>query len=354
MPKMPSYKPGKNAIEWWVHFAFCVPGVVVVVRHTASVAPQLALRACRHAVTFTAGAHQLHAPHWPLADRNKRRCRTRRPQALMQWEDYHGLGGNANKPYSRTTALPVLPAFAANLFALPLLFRVHWTEEGERVKDVKKRNGSMLRRLFDKRMWLIAICAIVGEIANQTSIVLAGSLTFTVVYSSVTIWTAVFGIPLLHKSPNRVQWVALVLIVLGLLSSAASHTANEDKALLPHANVTAHKAAAEAAEAAAKAGAADYAIGAAAGLVGSMSYALMYVLTEKTQKAADAPPPEALCVFVGMVGTAVLVAYIAVWDGPSWCGSDGNHHAALTLGVIFSHGTKPTMTICQDRLGTKT
>ena len=112
------------------------------------------------------------------------------------------------------------------------------------------------------------------------------------------------------------------------------------------------RAAAEAAEAAAKAGAADYAIGAAAGLVGSMSYALMYVLTEKTQKAADAPPPEALCVFVGMVGTAVLVAYIAVWDGPSWCGSDGNHHAALTLGVIFSHGTKPPMINCQDRLGT--
>jgi hypothetical protein len=53
MPKMPSYKPGKNAIEWWVHFAFCVPGVVVVVRHAASVAPQLALRACRHAVTVT-------------------------------------------------------------------------------------------------------------------------------------------------------------------------------------------------------------------------------------------------------------------------------------------------------------
>ena len=109
---------------------------------------------------------------------------------------------------------------------------------------------------------------------------------------------------------------------------------------------------AESAIKAAKAGAADYAIGAAAGLVGSMSYALMYVLTEKTQKAADAPPPEALCVFVGMVGTAVLVAYIAVWDGPSWCGSDGNHHAALTLGVIFSHGTKPPMINCQDRLGT--
>ena len=27
----------------------------------------------------------------------------------MQWEDYHGLGGNSQVPLSRTTALPVLP-----------------------------------------------------------------------------------------------------------------------------------------------------------------------------------------------------------------------------------------------------
>ena len=158
----------------------------------------------------------------------------------MQWEDYHGLGGNANKPYSRTTALPVLPAFAANLLALPLLFRVHWTEEGEKVGK-GQRTIEHLRRLYDPRMVLISLCAIVGEIANQTSIILAGSLTFTVVYSSVTIWTAIFGIPLLHKSPNKVQWAALVLIVVGLLSSAMSHTAKSDVALVPHTNLTAFR-----------------------------------------------------------------------------------------------------------------
>ena len=65
-------------------------------------------------------------------------------------------------------------------------------------------------------------------------------------------------------------------------------------------------------------GAAEYIFGALSGMLGSVAYALMYVLTEKIQKAADAPPPEALCVFVGMIGTAVLIAYIAVWDGPSW------------------------------------
>ena len=234
----------------------------------------------------------------------------------MQWEDYHGLGGNANKPYSRTTALPVLPAFAANLFALPLLFRHHWTEEALKTSE-RERTAEMLRRLYDPRMFIIAICAIVGEIANQSSIILAGSLTFTVVYSSVTIWTALFGIPLLHKSPNRIQWTALILIVIGLLSSAYSHTAHEDLALVPRHNVSAFEAD-PVAEQEASASAADFLIGAVCGVLGSISYALMYVMTEKVQKAADAPPPEALCVFVGMVGTTILLLYIVVWDGPSW------------------------------------
>ena len=54
----------------------------------------------------------------------------------MQWEDYHGLGGNNNRLITRTTALPVLPTFAANLLAIGWLFQKH---EG--------------RRLFDRRMW---------------------------------------------------------------------------------------------------------------------------------------------------------------------------------------------------------
>lgn len=241
-------------------------------------------------------------------------------QALMQWEDYHGLGGNANKPYSRTTALPVLPAFVSNLLGLPLLFRYHWTEESTtNKKDDDERTGKELRRLYDHRMWAIAICAVVGEIANQSSIVLAGSLTFTVVYSSVTIWTALFGIPLLGKYPSHIQWVALVLIVVGLLSSAMSHTAHKDVALVPHHNVSTN-AVAPAAEKEDAASASDFIVGALCGLIGSMAYALMYVMTEWVQKDEDgrAPPPVALCVFVGMVGTVILLAYIAVWDGPSW------------------------------------
>ena len=57
------------------------------------------------------------------------------------------------------------------------------------------------RRMFDRRMWILCLTSLVGEVANQASIILAGSLTFTVVYSSVVRReksSACSGIPTLH------------------------------------------------------------------------------------------------------------------------------------------------------------
>ena len=234
----------------------------------------------------------------------------------MQWEDYHGLGGNSKRLITRTTALPVLPTFAANVLAVGWLFQKH---EG--------------RRLFDRRMWLLVIFALTGEVANQASIILAGSLTFTVVYSSVTIWTACLGIPLLGARPSRLQWLALVTIVAGLLAAALSHTAQKGKRhTLQHyadagLNGTAHLAAGlavpEGQEHLQERSTADgnaFAFGAGFGIVGSLAYALVYVITELIQQPNDAPPPEVICCFVGLCGTAIVGGYVAVWDGPRWQG----------------------------------
>lgn len=234
----------------------------------------------------------------------------------MQWEDYHGLGGNSNRLITRTTALPVLPTFVANLLALGWLFQKH---EG--------------RRLFDRRMWWLVVFALIGEIANQASIVLAGSLTFTVVYSSVTIWTACLGIPLLGTRPSRLQWLALATIVAGLFTAALSHTAQKGKRhTLQHyedagLNGTAHLAAGLAVPQGKEhlhdhstADTTAYAFGAGFGLLGSLAYALVYVITELIQQPIDAPPPVVICSFVGLGGTTIVGTYIAVWDGPRWQG----------------------------------
>ena len=97
--------PSAKVVEWSVHAAFCIPGVAVVVR--ASQAPQ-------HSHTALRGAEGVGGRRWGWWGGGSSTLTRSGAQALMQWEDYHGLGGNANKPYSRTTALPVLPAFATN------------------------------------------------------------------------------------------------------------------------------------------------------------------------------------------------------------------------------------------------
>ena len=42
------------------------------------------------------------------------------------------------------------------------------------------------------------------------------------------------------------------------------------------------------------------------------------MLLELIQGAEDAPPPVVIQAFIGLVGTAILGVYIAVWDGPRW------------------------------------
>jgi drug/metabolite transporter (DMT)-like permease len=224
---------------------------------------------------------------------------------LMQWGDYRGLGGSESRPLSRTSALPVLPTFVGSLLALPGMFVTHRTAD-----------GTALRRLFDRRMLLIAVTFIAGEVCNQASIILAGSLTFTVVYSSVTIWTAAIGIPLLHKTPNATQMLALVLIVAGLACSVLLHgdgTAGTDSnnGDIPDGG----SGGSASTESPPDQDSAGFVLGAVAGVCGALSYGLCYVLTELVQKADDAPPPEALCVFLGMVGTPVIGIWVVAWAG---------------------------------------
>lgn len=226
---------------------------------------------------------------------------------LAQWEDYHGLGGNSNVPVSRTTGLPALPCFLGSAMAVGFLFKSHIGIDG------------VPHRMFDSRMILITFCGLLGEVSNQASIVLAGSLTFTVVYSSLTIWAALLGIPMLRKAPNKWQWAAMVVIVLGLLASAASHTAVHLKHAphMNHTNASFHHEA-MLRQTASQSADRTYLLGAAAGLVGSMSYALMYVLIEVVSKEHDSPPAEVLCAFFGVVNTCITVVYIVAWDGPRW------------------------------------
>jgi drug/metabolite transporter (DMT)-like permease len=63
---------------------------------------------------------------------------------------------------------------------------------------------------------MVAIFDIVAQSFNYTGASLAGASIFAVIYSSVTIWTAVFSRIILHRSITRTQCVAIAIVFGGL------------------------------------------------------------------------------------------------------------------------------------------
>ncbi len=66
----------------------------------------------------------------------------------------------------------------------------------------------------------IAIFDIASQTLNYTGASLAGPTIFAIVYSSVTVWTAVFSQFLLGRRMNQWQWIAVVIVFGGLTLTA--------------------------------------------------------------------------------------------------------------------------------------
>lgn len=66
----------------------------------------------------------------------------------------------------------------------------------------------------------IAIMDIAAQSLNYTGATLAGATIFAVIYSSVTIWTAVFSVIILHRSLSIYQWISIFIVFSGLTYTA--------------------------------------------------------------------------------------------------------------------------------------
>jgi len=62
----------------------------------------------------------------------------------------------------------------------------------------------------------VAMIDIVAQTLNYTGNTMAGPTIFAIIYSSVTVWTAVLSRFLLDRSMSCVQWLGVVLVFLGL------------------------------------------------------------------------------------------------------------------------------------------
>ena len=71
---------------------------------------------------------------------------------------------------------------------------------------------------------LLSIFDIAAQVLNYTGAGLAGATIFAIVYSSVTVWTAVWNRIFLHRLLTTRQWTAIALVFLGLCVTAWNST----------------------------------------------------------------------------------------------------------------------------------
>mmetsp|Transcript_19240 Transcript_19240/g.28827 ORF Transcript_19240/g.28827 Transcript_19240/m.28827 type:complete len:445 (-) Transcript_19240:102-1436(-) len=71
----------------------------------------------------------------------------------------------------------------------------------------------------------IAVIDVFAQSMNYTGSTMAGPTIFAIIYSSVTVWTAVYSRILLSRQLNCVQWSGVIIVFLGLLVTSVNSVA---------------------------------------------------------------------------------------------------------------------------------
>eukprot|EP01038_Epipyxis_sp_PR26KG_P007848 gene7848-10656_t len=120
----------------------------------------------------------------------------------------------------------------------------------------------------------IAVCDICSQILNLNGLIYAGSAIFTVVYSSVTIYTAVFARIFLNVRLQSTQWFGIFVVFAGLAIVSIG----------------------------AKTDGRDVFFGVILILLGSLIHSLTYIASEYLLAIIDNPiAPELLCTLLGSI-----------------------------------------------------
>ena len=126
---------------------------------------------------------------------------------------------------------------------------------------------------------LATVVDAVSQGANYTGLILAGSSTYILIYSSVTVWVAVFSRICLFRRQTRLQWLGCAVVSVGV--SLTGLNAGQQGS--------------------------DVACGAALVAFGSIGHSLAYVLMEWNCVAAPDPiSPSKLASMMGAGGAACI------------------------------------------------
>ena len=82
---------------------------------------------------------------------------------------------------------------------------------------VNCRNSCKQGKIQIRTICILSSVDIISQYLNFSGLVNAGSLIFTVIYSSVTVYTAIFSYIFLGRQLHTMQWIAVFVIMLGTI-----------------------------------------------------------------------------------------------------------------------------------------
>jgi drug/metabolite transporter (DMT)-like permease len=158
-----------------------------------------------------------------------------------------------------------------------------------------------------KSIGLLCLLDIISQTLNYSGLIFAGSLVFTILYSSCTMWAALFSRLILYKKLHNLQWMGVFIILIGLLIGSLD-SANEGKNVF---------------------------IGVILILSGSMLHSLTYIVSEiMLSHTIDPSPPEIISSIMGITGIIVFGAWQIIHTLPNYrtlvIDNIASHHGSLT------------------------
>lgn len=211
---------------------------------------------------------------------------------------------NYNGSCEHSTMLFILPNYLG-------MSMVYFAPLNDDYKDIS--NGVNRNNLHS--VVLLCFLDVLSQTLNLTGLVYAGSLLFTILYSSCTIWTAVFSYVILKRSLHPMQWLSVFTVVCGL-SVAALGSLSEGKNVIK---------------------------GGAMIIAGSILHSLTYILSEKIMVQMNDPlSPESLSYTMGIFGALIYSFWQIFYTIP--------HFKELVSDQIVQHNGSVPVIVCSFML----
>ena len=140
------------------------------------------------------------------------------------------------------------------------------------------------------KICLIALFDLGAQAMNYTASTLAGPTLFAIIYSSVTVWTAVFSRVFLRRRMNPRQWLGVFIVFGGLCVTGISSVELGEKVMRGSLLVT----------------------------IGSMMHAMTYIMSEAVMTYCDGVTVESNCAIQGMTACVSLLLWQFFFTRPRW------------------------------------